>query len=65
MASALWYDTGIKMERTMFEDYENAVDLNVKNDKPLLDAHSSWRGSKKAWLKVSSKSHKKESLETD
>lgn len=54
MSSALWY-TSNKMEGTEFEDYENAIDLNVKNDEPLLDRHSSWRGSKKAWLKVSSK----------
>ena len=54
MASALWY-TNNKMEGAEYEDYEHAVDLNVKNDEPLLDRHSSWRGSKKAWLKVSSK----------
>lgn len=53
MASALWY-TSSKIKETEYEDYESAVDLNVKNNEPLLDGHSSWRGSKKAWLKVSS-----------
>lgn len=53
MASSKWYDSPNKMKGT-FEDYEDAVDLNVKNDEPLLDGHSSWRGAKKAWLKVSS-----------
>jgi len=54
MASTLWYvpTTAIE-EENMFEDYEHAVDLNVKNGEPL-NVHSSWRGMKKAWLKISS-----------
>ena len=50
MASALWY---VPIEHNMYEDYEDAVDLNVKNNEPL-DTNPTWRSSRKAWLKVSS-----------
>uniref|UniRef100_A0A7M5X7A4 Phosphatidylinositol-3-phosphatase n=1 Tax=Clytia hemisphaerica TaxID=252671 RepID=A0A7M5X7A4_9CNID len=49
MASALWY---VPTENNMYEDYEDAVDLNVKNNEPL-DSNPTWRSSRKAWLKVS------------
>lgn len=53
MASALWYIPKSSCEENnMFEDYEDAVDLNVKNDEPL-DLNTTWRGTRKAWLKVS------------